>query len=133
MDSADIRKGLYNHLVANVPQVSGRVFWEYTASAETVKPFLEMAFMSDIPSVNTPLGMFIRLEVLVVGEEANIIALDPIADMIVSIMHKQDVMTPDLRVIVPEYRRDSKFDFWYEILRASAIRLEFWIPTDFWT
>jgi hypothetical protein len=133
MDSADIREGIYDQLVANVPAVGGRVFWEYTAPADTEKPLLVMGFLSDVASVNITQGMFIRVEVLVLGEQGTHMALDPIADLVVSSLHHQDVTTPDGRTIRPEYRRNSKIDFFSEDYRAAAIRLEFWVPTDFWT
>jgi hypothetical protein len=132
MDTADLREGIYDCLVANVPAVGGRVYWGYTARADTVKPFLEFSFLSDVPSVRTPLGMFHRIEVIVVGEESNILDLDPIADLVVSVLHDQVILTPDGRYIRLEYRRGSKYDFYYEPLRANAIRIEFWLPTDFW-
>lgn len=133
MDTADLREAVYDHLVANIPAVSGRVFWKFTAPADTEKPFIEMGFLTDVPSINTPLGMFYRLDLIIIGEEGNIIAIDPISDLVVSVLHEQDIVTPDGRVIRCEYRRNSKMDYWYEEFRGNAIRLEFWLPTDFWT
>lgn len=133
MDTADLREGVYDHLVSTITDVGGRVFWEYTTPADTEKPLLEMAFVGDLPSINSPLGMFIQLEILVFGEEGDILSLDPIADSVVSNLHNTNVTTPKGRVIRPEYKRDSRFDWWNETLKANIIRLKFWIPTDFWT
>jgi len=113
--------------------VSGRVFWQYTAPGDTAKPFLEFGFIGDAPSVNTPVGMFVRFEVFVLGEESNILAMDPIADAVITCLHDTQVTTPLGRTMIPEYRRDGRMDFWVEAERANIIRLQFWIPSDFWT
>ena len=133
MDYADLREGIFNHLCSNVPSVGNRVFWGWTAPADTVKPFLEMSFIGELPQVNNPCGLWMQVEVLVVGEESDILSLDPIADLVVTVMHNQQVATPLLRIIKPRYIRDSRIDFWDENLRANIIRLKFLIPTDFWT
>ena len=133
MDSADLREGIWNHLNANVLSVAGRIYWGHTASAEMIKPFLVMMFRGDYPSVATPLGMFKKIEILCVGEEANILALDPVADEVIDAMHNQDITTPDGRVLRCEYRRDSYIDYWNEELRGNVILLSFLMPTDFWT
>ena len=133
MDYADIRVGIYNHLVAEILTVGGRVFWGWVASAETEKPFLSMEFTGEVPSMNTPVGSFMMYDVLVIGEEGNVLAIDPIADSVVSALHEINVTTPDGRIIRSEYRRDARADYWIEDLRGQAIRLAFWLPTDFWT
>jgi len=133
MDYADLRKGIYDHLVANIAAVAGRVYAEWSANADSVKPFLEFAFAGELPSINTPLGMWMQLEVLVYGAEGSYMTLDPIADAVISTLHKQDVVTDDGRTIRPEYWRDARIDTWDETLKAAVIRLKFLIPTDFWT
>ena len=69
MDYADIREAIYDHLVAQVGAVSGRVFQGWVASPETEKPYLIFYFTGELPSINTPCGTFMQYEVLVVGEE----------------------------------------------------------------
>jgi hypothetical protein len=133
MDYADIREGLYEHLCTEIPAVGDRVFWGYTAPADTEKPFLVMTFMGELPSLNTPLGTFMQFTVDVFGEEGNIIAIDPIADDVVAAIHQVDITTPDGRIIRGEYRRDARTDFWSETFRASVISNRFLLPTDFWT
>jgi len=131
MDYGDIRHGLYDYLVAEIAEVGGRVFWEWTAPADTEKPLIEIAFLGEIPSPNK-CAMNQQLEVLVFGEKSNILALDPVADHVVSALHHQAVATPDGRTTLPEYVRDSRMDIWSERLNACGIRIKFLIPTDFW-
>lgn len=132
MDYADLRVGIRNQLVTEIAAVGGRVFWGWTASAETEKPLLTMSFKGEVPSMNTPCGMWMMYDVLVIGEEGNVLAIDPIADAVVDALHKVDVTTPDGRIIRSEYRRDARIDYWIEELRGQAIRLAFWLPTDLW-
>lgn len=139
MDYADVREGLYDHLCMYITEVQDsssppkcKVFWEWTAPADIQKPYIEIAFMGELAPVNG-CAVWMQLEVLVFGEESNILAIDPIADHVVSSLHNQDVITPDGRTIRPKYVRDSRMDFWVETPRANGIRLKFLIPSDFWT
>jgi len=132
MDYADLREAVYNHLCTNVPAVSNRVFWSYTAPKNTERPYLVMYFTGELPSINTYCGVWMQFDVLCFGEEANILSLDPIADLVVSSLHKTDITTPLGRTIRPEYNRDSRVDYWDEDSRSNVIRLKFWIPTDLW-
>lgn len=131
MDYADLREAIYDALCAEVPAVGDRVFWGWTAPADTQKPFLEISFLGELPSDN-PCGTWMQLEVLVIGEESNILALDPIADTVGHALHNMRIPTPDGRAIRPEQTRDARIDGWSESLRANIIRLKFLIPTDVW-
>lgn len=133
MDYADLRSALAIHIKAQVPEVGNRLHSTWAGKADEVKPFLVMQFTGDLPSINTPKGLFMGIDVLVIGEEGNILAIDVIADKIVTELHKVDITTPDGRTIVVEYRRDARIDFWIEEVNGLAIRLAFWMPTDFWT
>lgn len=133
MDYADLRTAIYDHLVAEIIEVGGRVFWGWTADADTEKPFLVMMMIGESPSINTPLGLFMTVEILTVGEQGNILAIDPIADHVISALHQVDINTPDGRTIRLEYRRESRIDFWSEELRGNVIDSRFTLPTDFWT
>lgn len=133
MDYADLREAIYDQLVAEVAAVGNRVFWGWTASAETEKPFLVMLFTGEVPSIATHLGSFMTFDVHVLGEEGNILAIDPVADAVVTALHQVDITTPDGRIIRAEYRRDARNDMWSEEFRANVIQLKFWMPTDFWT
>lgn len=133
MDNADLRTGIRDEIVAQIAAVAGRVFWGWTAPAETPKPFVAVMFAGDLPSINTPLGLFTRVDVFVVGDEGDVHNLDPISDGIMSALHKQDITTPAGRTIRPEYRRDSRMDGWSEDFKGNTIRTQYWIPTDFWT
>lgn len=133
MNYADLREGIYNWLCTKVPAVASRVFWGWTAPSDTTKPYLEMSFVGELPQVNNPCGLFMQLEVLVFGDESDILAIDPIADLVVSSLHRQSVTTPAARVIKPQYVNDSRIDFWDESSRSNVIRTKFIIPTDFWT
>lgn len=138
MDYADLREGVYDAL-CTIPAIQdsssppqGRVWWEWTAPADTVKPFLEMAFIGELPSINS-CALHMQLEVLVIGEPSDILSLDPLADAVVTLLHHQPILTPDGRTLVLDYVKDSRFDLWIEQLSACGIRLKFLIPTDFWT
>ena len=131
MDWGDIREGIYDELCAVIPAVSSRVFWAWTAPADTVKPFIEMSFIGQIPSPNK-CGLHMQLEILVIGEPSNILSIDPIADLVVSSLHKQLITTPAGRNIECAYMRDSRTDLWHERLNGNCIRLKFWIPSDVW-
>jgi len=131
MDYADLRHGVFDELVAQVAAVGGRVFWQHTAPADTVKPFLEIAFLGELPSL-TPLGTMMQVEVLCLGEEANIMGLDPVADAVITALDGPEITTPDGRTITLEYWNDSRIDGWSEELRANIIRLKFILPTDAW-
>jgi len=131
MDYADLREAIYNELAVGITDVGNRVFWSHTAPADTEKPFLEIAFLGELPSM-TPLGTMMQVEVLCLGEESNIMGLDPIADAVVSVLDGPEIVTPDGRVITLEYWNDSRIDGWSEELRANVIRLKFILPTDAW-
>jgi hypothetical protein len=133
MDYADLREAIHGHLVTNVPAVGGRVWWGWTAPSDAQKPFLLMTFTGELPSVNTPLGLFLQYDVLAVGVEADILSLDPVADAVVTALHEVDIVTGAGRVIRSEYKRDARMDMWSQDLMANIIRLKFWLPTDFWT
>jgi hypothetical protein len=141
MDYADIREGIHDHLcncVAGIDDASSppvcKVFDEWTAPADTEKPFLEMAFLGEIPTVNrSKCAHHMQLEVLVMGEEYNIIAIDPIADNVVSCLHHQSVVCPSGARYEPQYIQDSRMDGHNQQLNASVIRLLFWIPVPFTT
>jgi hypothetical protein len=139
MDRADLREAIYDQICSLVPAIWGtgspaecNVFWGWTAPGDTEKPFIVLTFTGDIPSINTPCGMFIQFDVDLIGDEGNIMNLDPIADDIVSILHQTDITTPTGRIIRPEYRRDSRNDYWSEDFRANVIHMRFLLPTDFW-
>ncbi len=132
MNRSDIRKGIYDHLVASIPDVEERVFWNWTAPADSPKPLLEMGFLSDVRSFNNPAGIFLRLEVIVVGPEGDFLGIDKIADDVFAALHHVNILTDEGRNIRPEYRGGSRYDFWYESLKGNAIRQEFWIPSDLW-
>ena len=138
MQYADLREGIYDAL-CTIPAIQdsssppvGKVFWEWTAPADTEKPFLEMAFIGELPSLNK-CAMHMQLEVLVIGDPSNILAIDPIADDVVSLLHHQPITTPAHRTLELCYVRDSRFDLWIEQLSACGIRLKFLVVTDFWT
>ena len=131
MDYADLREAVFDELVAQVAAVAGRVFWGHTAPADTLKPFLEIAFLGELPSA-TPLGTMMQVEVLCLGEESNIMGLDPVADAVVTALDGPQITTPDGRTITLEYWNDSRIDGWSEELRANVIRLKFILPTDAW-
>ena len=132
-----MREGIYDAL-CTIPAIQdsssppvGKVFWEWTAPADEEKPFLEMAFIGELPSLNK-CALHMQLEVLVIGDPSDILSLDPIADDVVSLLHHQPILTPAHRTLVLDYVRDSRFDLWIEQLSACGIRLKFVIPTDFW-
>jgi len=138
MQYADLREGIYDAL-CTIPAIQdsssppvGKVFWEWTAPADTEKPFLEMAFIGELPSINK-CAMHMQLEVLVIGDPSDILAIDPIADLVVSTLHHQPIATPAHRTLELCYVRDSRFDLWIEQLSACGIRLKFLVVTDFWT
>ena len=138
MEYADLREGIYDAL-CSIPAIQdsssppvGKVFWEWTALADTEKPFLEMAFIGELPSSNK-CALHMQLEVLVIGEPSDILSLDPIADDVVSLLHHQPIATPGGRTLELCYVRDSRFDLWIEQLSACGIRLKFLVVTDFWT
>lgn len=133
MDYASLREGIYHHLVAQVGAVGGRVFWEWTAPADTTLPFIEIAFMGEIPSPNK-CAMHQQLEVLVLGQQSDILSLDPVADAVVTALHHQALLTTSSPPCSTElcYVRDSRQDLWVEQFNAACIRLKFLIPTDFW-
>jgi hypothetical protein len=138
MDYADLREAIYDQLClipalldTGSPQ-KGKVFWAWTAPADTPKPYAFISFTGDVPSARTPCGMFVTFDVCVVGEEADILNLDPVADDVLDALHQVDIVTPKGRIIRCEYRRDARVDYWAEDIRANVIRLAFWLPTDFW-
>ena len=131
MDYADLREAVEIELKAQVPAVANRVFWSHTAPADTVKPFLEIAFLGELSGI-TPKGTMMQVEVLCLGEEANIMGLDPVADTVISALDGPQITTPDGRTITLEYWNDSRIDGWSEELRANIIRLKFILPTDAW-
>jgi len=131
MDYADLREAVEIYLKAQVPAVANRVFWSHTAPADTPKPFLEMAFLGELPSA-TPLGTMMQVEILCLGAESDILSLDPIADTVISALDGPQITTPDGRTITLEYWNDSRIDGWSEELRANVIRLKFILPTDAW-
>jgi hypothetical protein len=139
MNYGDIREGIYNAL-CTIPAIQdtgsppkGKVYWEWTAPADTVKPFLEMAFIGEVPSMNAgKCAHHMQLEVLCFGQPSNILDLDPVADAVVTLLNDKPILTPAGRTIVCNYIRDSRFDAWVEQLSASMIRLKFIIPTDLW-
>lgn len=140
MDYTDLRTALYDHICFCVPGIHTtdsppvcKVFWGWVAPGDTEKPFIVLTFTGDLPSINTPLGMFIQFDVDIFGQEGNILNIDPIADDVVSCLHQTDIVTPDGRIIRPEYRRDARVDYWSEDFRANVIHLRFLLPTDFWT
>lgn len=140
MDTLDLREGLYDHICANVPAIWTadsppicKVYWGYTAPGDVKKPFIVLTFTGELPSLNTPVGMFIQFDVDVFGDEGNITNIDPIADDVVRVLHHVNIITPDTRIIRPEYRRDARADYWSEDFRANVIHMRFLIPTDFWT
>lgn len=134
MNYADTREGLINAL-KTIPTIQsgsppqGRVFDLWTAPADTVKPFLEMGFDGELPSINGgDCALHMQLEVLCLGEPHNIIALDPVADAVVTLLNDKPIVTPLGNYLRPKYLRDSRFDAWVEQLNASLIRLKFIIP-----
>jgi len=132
MNYADVREGIYNHLVAEITEVAGRVYWYWTAPADSPKPLIEFALIGEVPALNPCLALM-QMEVLVMGEPSDILALDPIADAVVAALHQQPVTTPLGHVGRPQYVRDSRIDTWIEKLNACAIRLKFLLPSGFWT
>ena len=137
IDYADLREGIYDAL-CTIPAIqdssspsNGKVYWEWCAPADTVKPFLEMAFIGELPSPNK-CALHMQLEVLVIGEPSDILSLDPLADLVISTLHHQQIVCPTGRITELCYVRDSRFDLWIEQLSACGIRLKFVIPTDFW-
>jgi len=132
MEYSDLREGIYNHLVANVAAVGNRVFWGWTAPADSVKPFLTMSFAGELPSATgNKCALLMQLDVEVFGDESNILAIDPVADDVVRAL-ALPVTTPAGRTIQLDYVRDARFDAWSEALRASMIRLKFVLPSDLW-
>lgn len=73
-----------------------------------------------------------QLDVEVYGDESNIMDIDPVADLVVSVL-MQPITTSGGRILELEYVKDGRVDMWSEDLRASMIRLKFLIATDFWT
>ena len=140
MDYGDLREGIYDAICTGVPQVwdtssppKCKVFWGWTAPGDTPKPFITMNFAGELaPANGNKCGLFMQLDIEVYGEESNILAIDPIADLVVSVLHQQPIITPLGRTIYLKYVRDARFDAWSEELRASMIRLKFLLPTDFW-
>lgn len=134
MNYQDIRYGIRNAL-ATIPAIQagsppqGKVFWEWTAPADTPKPWLEMELDGDIPSLNS-CAYHIGLEVLCFGDMGSIHNLDPIADAVVTLLNDQPILTPAGRYLRPKYLRDSRFPSFVNQLNASVIRLKFIIPTD---
>lgn len=136
MDYQDIRYGIRNAL-ATIPAIQtgsppqGKVFWEWTAPADTPKPFLEMAFDGELPSATGgDCAMHMQLEVLCFGDPGSIHNLDPIADAVVTLLNDKPIVTPLGAYLRPKYARDSRFDAWVEQLNASMIRLKFIIPVQ---
>jgi len=140
LDYADIREAIYDQLCTNVTGIHDsssppvcKVFWGWTAPADTEKPFIVLTITGTLPSLNTPLGMFIQIDVDVFGGEGNILDIDPVADEVISALHNQSFTTPTGKVIRPEFRRDTRVDSWSEEFRANVIHMRFMIPTDLWT
>lgn len=137
MDYHDIREAIRSAL-ATIPAIqagsplAGKVYWEWTAPADTVKPWLEMAFDGELPSLTAGhCALHMQLEVLVFGEAGGYHTIDPIADAVVTLLHHQNITTATGKIICPEYIRDSRFDAYVDQLKASVIRLKFLIPLPF--
>lgn len=132
MDYADLRTGIQNHLVTEIPAVTG-VFWRWTAPADTVKPFILMSFGGELPSANgNTCGVFQQLDVEVYGDETSIHLIDPVADAVFDALHQVPITTPDGRIIYLRYVPGSRFDDGSDKFKASMIRLKFSLPTDIW-
>ena len=88
MDYADLREAIWQQICTGVPQIwdtssppKCKCFWGWTAPADTPKPFIVMNFAGELaPASGNPCGLFMQVDVEVYGEEANIMAIDPIAD-----------------------------------------------------
>lgn len=130
MDYSDIRYGLWSHLCTQITAVSSRVFWGWTAPADTPKPYITMSFSGELPSTNS-CALFQQLDVEVYGDESNIMAIDPVADAIVTAL-RLPITTPKGKNLELDYLRDARFDAWNEELRVSMIRVRFLIPSDLW-
>ena len=124
MNYADVRVAIFNALET----LGNEVYWGWTAPKDAERPYITMSFTGEVPSINIPCGKFAQLEVLVFGEEANILQIDPIADAIIDLLDKQVLDTPSGGNVRPEYRRDSRGDWWDEESRSNVIRISFWIP-----
>jgi hypothetical protein len=132
MEYSDIRKAFYNQLNTEITEVTAvRSGW--VPKADIDKPYLVVEFAGELPSINTHVGIWMQIDVLIVGMEGDFLTMDDIADHVVRVLHKVDITTEAGRIIRPEYKRDSRVDYWSEDLNASVIRVRFWLPTDFWT
>lgn len=129
MDTADIRIGIYNQLTGSVSAVNNRVFWAYTAPADTPKPFIYLT-ISTSSSLLNPLGMFYVLRVYVLGQEGTAHVIDDVADDVVGALHKVDISTPEGSTICPVFDRDSRFEDWNENVRAHIVGLSFTVPVS---
>ena len=89
-----------------------------------------MSFSGELPSVNS-CALFQQLDVEVYGDESNIMAIDPVADAIVTAL-RLPITTPRGKNLELDYLRDARFDAWNEELRVSMIRVRFLIPSDLW-
>lgn len=140
MDYADLRYAIWEQICNNVPQIldsasppNCRCFWGWAAPADTAKPFITMEFGGELAPVNgNKCGLFMQVDIEVYGEEANILAIDPIADLVVTVLHQVPITTPDGRTLYLKYQPTARFDAWSESLRASMIRLKFTFASDRW-
>lgn len=131
MDYADLRTGIHERLCADV-DVGNRVFNGWVAPADTEKPFAIFSFIGELPSVNTHVGMWQQVEVVILGEESSYATIDPIADSVINALDENYIYTPDGRRIFLQYVRDARFDTYVSSHNAAAIRMKFILPTDFW-
>lgn len=140
MDYADCRHGIFDALCAGVPYVwdsssppNCKVFWGWTAPADTVKPFITMEFGGELAPVSgNKCGLFMQVDIEVYGEESNILAIDPIADLVITVLHQVPITTPKGKTLYLKYQPTARFDAWSETLRASMIRLKFLLASDRW-
>ena len=134
MQYADLREGIYDAL-CSIPAIQdsssppqGKVFREWVADADTEKPFIEFAFIGEIPSPNK-CALHMQVEVLCFGDPDHV--LDQLADDVVSLLHHQPVVMPSGAISKLCYMRDSRLDIYSDNLKAWGVRLKFWLPSQF--
>lgn len=136
MDYDDVRIGLYNAL-CTIPAIQagsplqGKVFREWVTPADTQPPFLEYAFLGEVPPVNSKCAIHMGFEVLCFGAPDT--ALDKLADAVVTLLHHKAITCPSGKIYEPQYTRDSRMDIYNDQIKKWGVRLVFWLPTPFST
>jgi hypothetical protein len=134
MNTAELEQAIVATLINDVSTVAGRVFATFTAPADAARPYLEAGFLEDLPAMN-PVGMFYQLEVLCVGDEVDTLALDAVADEVITKLHDIHIMTTGSppSVFYCTYTRDGRMKQFSNDLNGLVTRLRFLVPIPLWT